>query len=851
MNKRILLNSATSAIAVCFGSHAAFAQSEAASVEYNSGEIIVTAQKREQSINNVGMTIQAASAQTLENRGITDAADLNKLVPGFTATQSLYSTPVYTLRGIGLYDASFGSAPAVAIYTDQIARNFPVMSDGLELDIERIEVLKGPQGTLFGQSATGGAVNYIVAKPTDSLTAGFDASYERFDKVSVGGFVSGPLGDTLKARLAVRAINGGDWQYSLSRPGDKNGATRKLMGRLSLEWEPADTFRLGVTLTGVRDRSDTQAPQFAGTLFNTYSADALAAANASSSTANPYGVVDDALYAGITTPGSPNYDSTFLGRQATVVGRMNDTNPANASSAAGALAMLSTPDVNGRARAAEWTPGLLGPSRNRYFQGIVRADYDISDTITVTSITAFAHKKLKYAVDNDATVAEINDIPFDGSVRAFNQELRISGDTDNLHWIIGGNYDNSKTIQNNFFFLDDYSANTAIPGLEITDGANDFSSKLKTIAFFANAEYSITHNLSIVGGARYTENKQSASYCYNDPAADSVQALADTFSILQNLFTGSTLPDINPGECFVLGDGFDGTTFGKATISPLVKRQKEDNISFRAGLNYKFDQGTLLYATIAQGYKAGVFSAIGASSTSQYAPAIQEKVISYEGGFKAPLANGRLQLNGSAFYYDYTNKQIRAKILSSIFGLLDKMVNVPKSYVWGLEGEILARPVDGLVLSASGTYLKSKVTSDFTATVDGSQIYNAEQYTGNFRGAGLPFTPKFSGNVDVQYEWEMSGVKPFIGGTVLYQGSSNATFQNSVLLAPNYVLPEYTTVDLRAGISGAADSWRFTVFGRNIFNESYTTSASTFLDTIFRMTGRPAVYGVSFKYRYN
>ncbi len=163
------------ALAVASAGHAQASQ-EAEGTAADANEIIVTANKREQSINDVGLTIQAATAEALDNRGINSVADLGKLVAGFTATQSTFATPVYTLRGIGLYDATVGASPAVAIYTDQISRNFPMMSDALELDIERVEVLKGPQGTLFGQSSTGGAINYIVGKPTSTLKAGFDAS---------------------------------------------------------------------------------------------------------------------------------------------------------------------------------------------------------------------------------------------------------------------------------------------------------------------------------------------------------------------------------------------------------------------------------------------------------------------------------------------------------------------------------------------------------------------------------------------------------------------------------------------------------------------------------------------------
>lgn len=811
------------------------------------GEIIVTAQKRSQSINKVGMTIQAASSEQLEARGIDSVADLNKLVAGFTATTTNYGTPVYTLRGIGLYDAAFGSAPAVAVYTDQVPRNFPVLSDGLDLDMERIEVLKGPQGTLFGQSATGGAINYITAKPTDHLEAGFDGSYERFDRVDLSGFVSGPLSDTLKVRLAVRGISGGAWQYSVSRPNDQNGATRQLMGRLTLEWQAADRLKIEASFTGSRDHSDTQAPQYNGTQLNIYSSAALAAANANPATANPYGVVNNALYAGLTTPGSANYDSTFLGRQATVAGRLNGSDPARA---AGAAALLGTVIPHGNARAAEWTPFLHGPSDNSYYQGTVRADFDVSDSITLTSVTAFAHKKLNYAVDDDGTVAPIIDVPFFGSVRAFNQELRLSGKTDKLNWMFGGNYDNSRVVQNNFVAIADYSANAPIPGLLITDGENDYSSRLKTIAAFAHAEYKITPNLTVNGGIRYTENRQSATFCYNDPASDIGQAEAGTFSALQNIFTGTTLPPIKPGECFVLGDGQNGTTFGKATLTPHKLSQKEHNVSFRAGIDYRFDQGTLLYMTVSQGYKTGVFSNIGASSVSQYGPAVQEKVVAYEGGFKTPLFGNRVHLNGAAFYYDYTNKQVRGKILDSIFGLQDKMINVPKSYIWGVEGEIQIEPIDGLMIAGSATYLKSQVSSSFTQTVDGKVAYNTENYAGDFKGSELPFTPKYSANADIQYKWAIGTVEPFIGGTMVYQGTSNATYQNSVLLAPSFNLPGYATVDFRAGVGAADGSWKVAAYARNAFNKYYITSASTYLDTNIVMSGRPATYGVSFKVRF-
>jgi iron complex outermembrane recepter protein len=819
------------------------------------GEILVTANKREQSLNDVGLTVQTASGDDLADRGIASPADLGKLIPGFTFTQSLYSTPVYTLRGIGLYDATFGAAPSVSVYSDQVPRNFPVMSDALDLDIARVEVLKGPQGTLFGQSSTGGAINYIAAKPTEHFEAGMNASYERFDRIEASGFVSGALGDGVKARLAVKGVTGGAWQRSLSRPDDDNGDARKLSGRLTVDIEPSDTIKIELMATGAIDKSDPLAPQYAGTIFNIYSTASLAAANANPATRNPFGVANDARYAALTNPISAGYDASFLGRQATLVRRMNT---GAGSTAAGALAILGTPVASGNARSAEWTPGLLGKSDNDYYQLSGRMDWEVADGITITSLTALARQTLDYAQDLDATTAVAVDVPLSGKVSTFNQELRVAGDSDRLNWIIGASYDNLRSTQSNFFGLQDYSAND--PFFDATGGVfslpiqvtkNDFASRLKTYSLFANAEFKLTDALTFNGGIRYTNNKQQASYCYNDPASDTAQNASSLFYAFEGAFGNPGLPPINPGECFVLGDGLQGTTFGRAIRTPLIRTLKEDNVSFRAGLNYKLDAGGLLYATVSQGYKTGIFSAIGASSTSQYSAAPQEKVLAYEGGVKLPFGGRFGNFNSAVFYYDYSDKQVRGRIADPVFGLLEKMLNVPKSYVFGIEGELTLRPVDGLRLGASATYLKTKVTSDYSTTPDGLNIYNAAGYTGNFKNSTLPYTPKFSANADVEYEFDISASsKAFLGGTLLYQGSQNTTFHNSALPADDFHIDGYATVDLRAGVTSADGAWKATVFGRNVFNKNYTTAVSTYLDTLLRYKGRPAVFGISLQYNF-
>jgi iron complex outermembrane receptor protein len=795
------------------------------------GDIIVTAFKREQSVNNVGLTIAAASGAELTQRGIAGPADLAKLVPGFTFTQSLYSTPVFTLRGIGLYDATFGAVPSVSVYTDQIPRNVPVMSDALDLDIQRVEVLKGPQGTLFGQSSTGGAINYIVAKPTKELAAGIGASYERFGRGSIDGYISGPLGDSIQARLAVKGVAGGAWQRSLSRPFDENGDSRKLMGRFTLDVQPTSTIQIELMATGVQDRSDPLAPQYAGTLLNIFPTAAAGAAD-------PYAVVDPVRYASLTNPASPGYDASFAGRQATELARLNG---ANAAKAAGARALLGT-RISNNARDAEWTPGFLGKSDNSYYQFSGRVDWTLAEPVKLTYIAALAKQKLSYNQDLDGTTAQVVDVPLYGDVKTFNQELRLAYDTDRFHGIVGASYDNLRTSQNNFFRLGDYSANADLISLTL----NNYTSRMRSYGIFGNAEFKLTSNFTIQGGVRYTDNRQSASYCYNDPAIDTAQGTATLFGAALN----SVPITIKPGQCFpTSGDLLLGTA--KSTLTPVNASLREHNTSFRVGANYKFDGGALLYATVSQGYKAGIFSAIGASRTNQYTPATQEKVIAYEGGFKVPLFDHKLQINAAGFYYDYSDKQVRGRVQDTVFGLLEKLLNVPKSRIYGFEGEIVARPMQGLTLSANATYLNSKVTSSYTATPDGLKVYNAAGYTGNFQGSVLPYTPKFSGSVDAQYEFPVSSnLKAFLGGTVTYQGKENTTFYTPTLLANDFFIKEYALVDARAGLAGAGDHWRVTAFGRNLTNKSYVTAVSTYLDTLIRYRGKPVVYGLSVAFKY-
>jgi iron complex outermembrane recepter protein len=346
-------------------------------------EVIVTAEKVSQSVNKVGESINAISGAQLAQTGVNAPADLGKLVPGFNYTQSGYGQPVFTLRGIGSYDKNFQIPPAVSVYLDENPLPFSAMSKGTMLDLDQVEVLKGPQGTLFGENSTGGAINFIAAKPTKTFAAGADLTYSNFGEAIGEAFVSGPITDTLRGRIAFSADEGGAWQQSFTRPGDELGSKRLIDGRILLDWTPTNALSFELNLNGFVDRSDTQAGQFVDLL----------------------------------DPGSV---PTAL---------VNTTK-----------ALPATPP---NARFADWDPNTKYQLNDDFFQAALRSQYHFDNGTTLTSITAYERLDLHSLVDTDGTNVQNFDALTGGNDTSISEELRLDGRAlgDRLSWLVGANYE--------------------------------------------------------------------------------------------------------------------------------------------------------------------------------------------------------------------------------------------------------------------------------------------------------------------------------------------------------------------------------------------------------------------------
>lgn len=228
-------------------------------------EIIVTAQKREQATTDVPMAITAMTGDDLKTLGLTDTRDLAMLVPGLSYSESPQQTPVYTMRGIGFNTFNFTSTSPVGVYYDEFSSPYPYATKGMAFDITRVEVLKGPQGTLYGRNTTGGLVNYISNQPGDEFEAELTVGVGEYETVTAEGFVSGPVSDSFGVRAAFSYENSDEgWQESVTRPGDELGKKDRYAVRVIADFEPTNDFEVNLSINHWRDKSDQKARQLIG-----------------------------------------------------------------------------------------------------------------------------------------------------------------------------------------------------------------------------------------------------------------------------------------------------------------------------------------------------------------------------------------------------------------------------------------------------------------------------------------------------------------------------------------------------------------------------------------------------------
>lgn len=738
-------------------------------------DIIVTAQKRSESLRDVPMTITALSGDQLISRGVTDVADLTKVTPGLSYVESGQSVPVYSLRGVGFFDTSIGARPTVSVYLDQLPLTFSIMSTGASFDLERVEVLKGPQGTLFGSNATGGAINYVPAKAKSTFEAGLLGSYGRFNTVDLTGYATGGLAPGLNARIAVRGVHGDGWQQSYTRD-DSLGEQRFLQGRLLLDWTPSDTVRLSFNANGFVDKSDTQAGQLAAIVAT-----------------RPQNLAQYPLLA--SYPVAPHNN-----------------------------------------RAADWDPGTDFSKDNEFYQLALRGEIELSEDIVLTSLTSYSDMDIRQSVDIDGIALNNGRILTIGSASSFTQELRLSGETGGARWIVGGNYSKDKSFEDghsDFLYTTAAAGFAPFPGRFQANNATG-SQNFDTYAIFGNVDYSFGEQFVLHGGARYTKANLDYATCSRTGDAASAAAVTGFLNFLRSRVGLAPIAPLAVGQCLSVD--------GNVNPGQLTGQLNQNNLSWRAGLDWKPGRDRLLYVSVSKGYKSGNSPVLNAFALEALRPVTQESVIAYEAGFKAAFADRKIDISGAAFYYDYRNKQLKGRNNAppAVLGAIEALVNVPKSRIWGLEGQVNLLPVQGLAMSLAGTYLDTRVKGSFPN-------FSLLGTPADFGGEAFPYTPKWQLSSDIAYEHPVSAsMNAFAGAGLNYRSSTRAGFGNEPVLR----IDSYAILDLRAGIKSPDDSWRLEIFGRNVTNTYYWTNVARAFDVTRRLAGKPATYGVTLGYKF-
>ena len=457
-------------------------------------EVTVTAQKRTERLSDVPLSITAATGDQLARQGITDATDLERIVPGFSYQQSTYGPPVFAIRGIGVYDTFVGMSPTVTVYVDQVPLPYLVMTPAAGMDLERVEVLKGPQGTLFGQNSTGGAINYIAAKPTKDFSTGGDVTYGRFDELDANVYVSGPLTDTLTARISARRESHGDWQRSESRPYDEIGDKDFNATRLLLDWQAHEDVKFELNLNGWWDKSDTQQAQFEE-------------------------------YSPARAPGG--YPEATL-------------------------ALSNLPPTPDDARLADWDAGQRFKVDDSFFQAALHGDVSLPHDLSLTSITAYSHYRARERIDTDGT--DFNDFTHGtiADIGSFSQELRLAGNlNERTTFTVGGNFQRDIVDDDD---LGDFNAtNAGVGPARYQNFINRADQNIDTRAGFAALDFKMTDTLTAQGSARYTSQTRDFRGCLLDPGDGK---LANGIDFLRFIATGAFHPAA-PGGCVTVDANFN------------------------------------------------------------------------------------------------------------------------------------------------------------------------------------------------------------------------------------------------------------------------------------------------------
>ncbi|MBT0670944.1 TonB-dependent receptor [Novosphingobium profundi] len=802
-------------------------------------EIIVTAQKRAENVQDVPIAISAFGSEALQERGVGDVSQLSGITPNVTldaSTPFSGSSAVLgaTIRGIGSNDFAFNIDPAVGVYLDGVYLGRSVGANQDLLDVERIEVLKGPQGTLFGRNTIGGAISIVTQTPGHDFRVKGDVTTGSYRRFQVRGLVDIPISEALTSSLAFGVLKREGYQRRVPYPGDTGAndpftafpaAGYKINGdrqggddnwnvRGKLVWDDGGPLR--ATVTADFTNIDAEATPNVVLAVTPYSGAfaGLAENNAPGTALDVTTGNSGFLFAGLY--------NFCIGATASEIAARNAQNlcgPRNSVNGYNTLAGLASRNVD-----ADPTNDLLpyddrwvttnidetyatGNNFSRLKQSGLALDlqYDLADTVTVKSITAYRKVDFSAGMDLDNSPLPILHTSIVVDQHQFSQELQATGSAldDSLHFAVGAYYFNEAGD------LHDYVTFSA--GLLQVDGPG----RVETDAYagYGQVDWRLSDLIGFTFGARYTTEKK---HYYG--------AQADVNGFNYKLFN-CTPPSAACAEA--LGFPIPDEPFRYYPEDPSA--QDFDNFSFKAGVDLHPTDDVMVYGSFAQGYKTGGWTTRLSNPLLEAPTFNEEKAETWEIGVKSTLFDRMLQLNAAAFTTRYEGIQLNfQQALSPV------VQNAGTARIKGFEIEAIAAPVQMLTVTGSVGYLDAY----YTEVLAQAQVAPSALQAGVYKGADLPKTPHWKFNVSPRLE------VPLGKGTLVALADWTHTTSMRNDTEGTYMLarPIVDTINASVTYTPPGKQWNLTVGGTNLTDQRYlvTGQAQIAGGQIYGTYNRPA-----------
>lgn len=704
-------------------------------------EVVVTAQKRAQDLQDIPISVQAFTANAIDKLGADSLSDLSEAAPSLDiGGLGKGSQQWMGMRGVTDFARNVGITSRMGVYIDGVFQGRSYAADVPLLGLESVELLRGPQGTLFGKNTETGAISLNTKKPSEDFAAEVGLDYGRYNTVKTTAYINGAITDKLFASASGSYQQADGYYDNLTLNKDDVGDYDTSSVRGQLRFLPSDMF--DIRLSGDYTKKHSDQPLATNASLDAYKTNQNF----------------------ITKDDSENYGTA------------------------------------------------------------VTADVFLDGDYTLTSISAFRHNEFTTLADDDYTAADLVNVNFNEDSDQYSQELRLKSPVNEKYDWVGGLYyfyndlSSERTVDLTSTLLGGLLPPSLSPYAGALGGYVEVPNKLteETWAAYVHGNYRFTDKIELTAGVRYTSEEKDLDWSQvnhpNDP--ETAQVLEDA--------TGAPLTQA------------PGLFLGATNYDKLSRNLDDDDWSPTVGLNYYVDDGVMLYAKYARGYKSGGWNADFMTNGLEYFGYDSESVDSYEVGLKSTLFDDSLRLNMAYYYSEYDDFQVFQQVYNTEGNPSNELTNAAQVVNQGLELETVWIATDHLQFTLNAAYLDTNY-DDFT-NQDGTDYSDNE----------LPFAPEWKVYAGTQF------IQP-VGSFGDLTFNVDYAYTDSQYTDPSNVAPfeldSFGLWNARVTLTPVDAAWEVSLWGKNLGDKEYQVQSNLNLLRTQRYTwGNPQMYGASFKY---